>query len=159
MSLQDSELTISGIKFKGIYLAIGFTIISTISGFIYGFAEFMGRIDTLESQLSAIVVPELAPFERRISLIEENLTQSEIGTLQARLATLAANLETIMQQQQLLLDLRDRINTNTDIVEDNQILVASIERTVDEYEEAMREFASEVDQLWDAFDALNSPLG
>ena len=63
-----------------------------------------------------------------------------------------------MQQQQLLLDLRDRINTNTDIVEDNQILVASIERTVDEYEEAMREFAEEVDQLWEAFDAVSNPL-
>jgi len=158
MSLQDTELNISGIKFKGVYLAIGFTIISTISGFIYGFAEFMGRVDNLESQLESIVVPELAPLERRMSLVEENLAQSEIGTLQARLATLGANLETIMQQQQLLLDLRDRINTNTDIVEDNQILVASIERTVEEYEGALREFADEVDQLWEAFDAVSNPL-
>jgi len=158
MSLQDTELNISGIKFKGVYLAIGFTIISTISGFIYGFAEFMGRVDNLESQLESIVVPELAPLERRMSLVEENLAQSEIGTLQARLATLGANLETIMQQQQLLLDLRDRINTNTDIVEDNQILVASIERTVEEYEGALREFAEEVDQLWEAFDAVSNPL-
>ena len=158
MSLQDTELNISGIKFKGVYLAIGITIISTISGFIYGFAEFMGRVDNLESQLESIVVPELAPLERRMSLVEENLAQSEIGTLQARLATLGANLETIMQQQQLLLDLRDRINTNTDIVEDNQILVASIERTVEEYEGALREFAEEVDQLWEAFDAVSNPL-
>ena len=158
MSLQDTELNISGIKFKGVYLAIGFTIISTISGFIYGFAEFMGRVDNLESQLESIVVPELAPLERRMSLVEENLAQSEIGTLQARLATLGANLETIMQQQQLLLDLRDRINTNTDIVEDNQILVESIERTVEEYEGALREFADEVDQLWEAFDAVSNPL-
>ena len=158
MSLQDTELNISGIKFKGVYLAIGFTIISTISGFIYGFAEFMGRVDNLESQLESIVVPELAPLERRMSLVEENLAQSEIGTLQARLATLGANLETIMQQQQPLLDLRDRINTNTDIVEDNQILVASIERTVEEYEGALREFAEEVDQLWEAFDAVSNPL-
>ena len=158
MSLQDTELNISGIKFKGVYLAIGFTIISTISGFIYGFAEFMGRVDNLESQLESIVVPELAPLERRMSLVEENLAQSEISTLQARLATLGANLETIMQQQQLLLDLRDRINTNTDIVEDNQILVASIERTVEEYEGALREFAEEVDQLWEAFDAVSNPL-
>lgn len=159
MSLQDSELTISGVKFKGIFLAIGFTIISTISGFIYGFAEFMGRIDTLETQLSAIVVPELAPLERRITLIEENLAQSEIGTLQARLATLGANLETIMQQQALLLDLRDRINENTDIVEDNQQLVESIEETIEQYEQDLRDFAQEVDQLWDAFDAVSSPLG
>ena len=158
MALEDSELTISGVKFKGVYLAIGFTIISTISGFIYGFAEFMGRVDNLESQLESIVVPELAPYERRISLIEENLAQSDIATLQARLATLGANLETIMQQQALLLDLRDRINENTNIVEDNQQLVESIERTIEEYEQDLRDFAQEVDQLWEAFDAVSNPL-
>ena len=159
MSLQDSELTISGIKFKGVYLAIGFTIISTLSGFIYGFAEFMGRIDSLEGQVNSIAVPDVTPLERRLSLIEESIAQSDIATLQARLATLGANLETIMQQQALLLDLRDRINENTNIVQGNERIVESIEETILEYEQDLRDFAAEVDQLWEAFDAISSPLG
>lgn len=159
MSLQDSELTISGIKFKGVYLAIGFTIISTISGFIYGFAEFMGRIDTLETQLSSIEVPELAPFERRITLIEENITQSDIGTLQARLATLGTNLQTIMDQQQQLLDLKDRISENSNIVSENQRLVEDMQEDIETFEEDMRTFATEIDQVWAAYEVLESPLG
>ena len=47
MSIQDMELNVGGVKFKGVYIAILFSFATTIGGGIWAASEFVSRIGNL----------------------------------------------------------------------------------------------------------------
>ena len=47
MALEDMELDVGGVKFKGIYIAILLSFATTIGGGIWAASEFVSRISNL----------------------------------------------------------------------------------------------------------------
>lgn len=177
--LDEAEVKVGGFKLKGAWILVALSILTPVAGGIWAAAEFMGRIDSLESveipdttliqeQLSVMrseldtVRSEVGGtgvrLDTRIAVIEEQMDSQDISQLQGRLAELATNLQTIMNQQQQLLDLRDRVESAERIVLENQRLSEDTLQAVQEFEEDVERFAAEVDDLWQAFDAVSNPL-
>lgn len=177
--LDEAEVSVGGFKLKGAWIVVALSILTPVGGGIWAAAEFMGRIDSLESveipdttliqeQLSVMrseldtVRAEIGGtgtrLDTRIAVIEEQMDSQDISQLQGRLAELATNLQTIMNQQQQLLDLRDRVESAERIVLENQRLSEDTLQAVQEFEEDVERFATEVDDLWEAFDAVSNPL-
>jgi len=177
--LDEAEVKVGGFKLKGAWIVVALSILTPVAGGIWAAAEFMGRIDSLESveipdttliqeQLSVMrseldtVRSEVGGtgvrLDTRIAVIEEQMDSQDISQLQGRLAELATNLQTIMNQQQQLLDLRDRVESADRIVLENQRLSEDTLQAVQEFEEDVERFAAEVDDLWEAFDAVSNPL-
>lgn len=177
--LDEAEVSVGGFKLRGAWIVLALSIITPVAGGIWAAAEFMGRIDSLESveipdttqiqeQLSVMrseldtVRSEVGGtgvrLDTRIAVIEEQLDSQDISQLQGRLAELATNLQTIMQQQQQLLDLRDRVQEAEQTVLENQRLSEDTLQTVEDFEQDVDTFATEVDDLWEAFDAVSNPL-
>ena len=177
--LDEAEVKFGGFKLKGAWIVVALSILTPVAGGIWAAAEFMGRIDSLES----VEVPDISPIQEqlsvmrseldtvrsevggtgvrldtRIAVIEEQMDSQDISQLQGRLAELATNLQTIMNQQQQLLDLRDRVESAERIVLENQRLSEDTLQAVQEFEEDVERFAAEVDDLWEAFDAVSNPL-
>jgi HAMP domain-containing protein len=63
-----------------------------------------------------------------------------------------------MNQQQQLLDLRDRVEAAERIVLENQRLSEDTLDSIQEFEQDVDRFAQEVEDLWEAFDAVSNPL-
>lgn len=177
--LDDAEVSVGGFKLKGAWIVVALSILTPVAGGIWAAAEFMGRIDSLES----VEVPDISPIQEqlsvmrseldtvrsevggtgvrldtRIAVIEEQMDSQDISQLQGRLAELATNLQTIMNQQQQLLDLRDRVEAAERIVLENQRLSEDTAETVQDFEQDVDRFSTEVDDLWEAFDAVSNPL-
>lgn len=177
--LDEAEVSVGGFKLKGAWIVVALSILTPVAGGIWAAAEFMGRIDSLES----VEVPDISPIQEqlsvmrseldtvrsevggtgvrldtRIAVIEDQMDSQDISQLQGRLAELATNLQTIMNQQQQLLDLRDRVEASERIVLENQRLSEDTLRAVQEFAEDVERFAQEVDDLWEAFDAVSNPL-
>lgn len=177
--LDEAEVSVGGFKLKGAWIVVALSILTPVAGGIWAAAEFMGRIDSLES----VEVPDISPIQEqlsvmrseldtvrsevggtgvrldtRIAVIEEQMDSQDISQLQGRLAELATNLQTIMNQQQQLLDLRDRVEAAERIVLANQRLSEDTSESVQEFEQDIDRFAQEVDDLWEAFDAVSNPL-
>jgi chromosome segregation ATPase len=177
--LDEAEVKVGGFKIKGAWIVVALSILTPVGGGIWAVAEFMGRIDSLESveipdttliqEQISVMRSELdtvrsevggtgVRLDTRIAVIEEQMDSQDISQLQGRLAELATNLQTIMNQQQQLLDLRDRVESAERIVLENQRLSEDTLQAVQEFEEDVERFASEVDDLWEAFDAVSNPL-
>ena len=62
MSLADTELSIGGVKLKGIYIAVVFSLATTIGGIIWSASSLYGRLETVE----AVTIPDVAPIEEEI---------------------------------------------------------------------------------------------
>lgn len=177
--LDEAEVSVGGFKLKGAWIVVALSILTPVAGGIWAAAEFMGRIDSLES----VEVPDISPIQEqlsvmrseldtvrsevggtgvrldtRIAVIEEQMDSQDISQLQGRLAELATNLQTIMNQQQQLLDLRDRVEAAERIVLENQRLSEDTAETVQDFEQDVDRFSTEVDDLWEAFDAVSNPL-
>lgn len=177
--LDDAEVSVGGFKLKGAWIVVALSILTPVAGGIWAAAEFMGRIDSLES----VEVPDISPIQEqlsvmrseldtvrsevggtgvrldtRIAVIEDQMDSQDISQLQGRLAELATNLQTIMNQQQQLLDLRDRVEAAERIVLANQRLSEDTSESVQDFEQDIDRFAQEVDDLWAAFDAVSNPL-
>lgn len=177
--LDDAEVSVGGFKLRGAWIVVALSILTPVAGGIWAAAEFMGRIDSLES----VEVPDISPIQEqlsvmrseldtvrsevggtgvrldtRIAVIEDQMDSQDISQLQGRLAELATNLQTIMSQQQQLLDLRDRVEAAERIVLANQRLSEDTSESVQDFEQDIDRFAQEVDDLWAAFDAVSNPL-
>lgn len=181
--LDDAEVKVGGFKLKGAWIVVALSILTPVAGGIWAVAEFFGRIDSLESSVDGFSIPDIGPLQEqlsvlrteldamkqdlggtgtrldtRIAVIEDQMESQDISQLQGRLAELATNLQTIMQQQQQLLDLRDRIEQAERTVTGNQRLAEDTLEAVQEFAEDVDRFSQEVDDLWEAFDAVSNPL-
>ena len=158
MALDGVELNVNGTSFKGVWIAIVLSMASTLGGGIWAASQFFARIDSIEGRLDSIEVPDLTDLTDRISLVEQRLTDQNISGLQGKLSELGANLEQIMDRQKELLDLRDRVEAVEKQAGESAITVANQAGTVEKYDEAVKGIEREVNDLWNAMDALSNPL-
>lgn len=156
--LDGVELNVNGTSFKGVWIAIVLSMATSIGGGIWAASQFFARIDGIEERLNAIQVPDLTDITDRVGLVEQRLVDQNIAGLQGKLAELGANLEQIMERQKELLDLRDRVETAERQAGESAITVESQADIVSKYDDRMQSLKREIDDLWNAMDAVSNPL-
>ena len=157
MSLADTELSIGGVKLKGIYIAVVFSLATTIGSFIWAASSLYGRLETVE----AVQVPDVTPLHESIQLIEQQLKDNDISQLSAKLATLGTNLITISSQQERLLEITTNVSKLEKDIETMRAIVAKAELVVEDVNQIKANWdtaKTEYDDIWRALDALAMPL-
>ncbi|MDB2650142.1 hypothetical protein N9Y19_04385 [Porticoccaceae bacterium] len=157
MSLADTELSIGGVKLKGIYIAVVFSLATTIGSFIWAASSLYGRLEAVE----AVQVPDVTPLHESIQLIEQQLKDNDISQLSAKLATLGTNLITISSQQERLLEITTSVSNLEKDIETMRSIVAKAELVVEDVNQIKANWdtaKTEYDDIWRALDALAMPL-
>jgi len=157
MSLADTELSIGGVKLKGIYIAVVFSLATTIGSFIWAASSLYGRLEAVE----AVQVPDVTPLHESIQLIEQQLKDNDISHLSAKLATLGTNLTTISSQQEKLLEITTSVSKLEKDIETMRAIVAKAELVVEDVNKIKENWdtaKTEYDDIWRALDALAMPL-
>ena len=157
MSLADAELTIGGVKLKGIYIAIVFSLATTIGGGVWTASSLYSRLEGVESRN----IPTVTPLEERITLIEQELEANDVSKLQGKLAELGVNLKTIATQQEKLLTIGDKVNELEKDIEGMKATVAKAEvlaSDANNLETKLKNMNREIQELWDGMDYLANPL-
>ena len=157
MSLADTELSIGGVKLKGIYIAVVFSLATTIGSFIWAASSLYGRLEAVE----AVIVPDVTPLHESIQLIEQQLKDNDISQLSAKLATLGTNLITISSQQERLLEITTSVSKLEKDIETMRAIVAKAELVVEDVNQIKANWdtaKTEYDDIWQALDALAMPL-
>lgn len=175
MAVEDIELNVGGTSFKGVYIAVLVSFASTIGGGIWAASEFFSRLEAQEesvvdSEARAEVLDarfqdlkekteeDLKALEVLVSNMRQALEDNNVAGLQGKLAELGTNLASIMEAQKELLDMRDRVASvemsNAETVLTVQNKVESLKST----DERLNRLQREIDDLWDAMDALANPL-
>tara|TARA_E500000318_G_C3537984_1_gene203449 strand:- start:606 stop:1103 length:498 start_codon:yes stop_codon:yes gene_type:complete len=165
MSLEETEVNVGGVKFKGMHIAIVLGIISSIGGTIWTASSIYSRLEAVE----AYEIPDIQPLTEEVHLIKQELDDNDISKLQGNLATLQANLTTIMEQQAKLLLIQERVVEAEKAVTEMETEVEKAELAVsridkfDEFLQGMddrfKKLDKEIDDLWEGLDALANPLG
>ena len=160
-TLDETELNVGGVKLRGVWLAMGFTLVSSIAGVIWTASSLYGRLETLESDQ----IPD-----DRIVKIETAMSENDVSGLGAKLAQLVTNLDQILKSQGELLEIRDEVQDLKTQIEGMKATVQAAqlitEKTddfgnrVDAFENRFDKQDREADDLWKAIDDLSSnPLG
>ena len=166
MSLEATELNVGGLKLKGVYIALLFTIVSTIGGTIWTASTLYGRLESVESD--KIEKKDINPLIEQVALVEQQLKDNDISSLQGKLAQLGTNLQTIMTQQAELLAIKERVVEAEKEVTDMKATVQSaklIVEKVDGFNKQLNNFdvkskklEREINDIWTAMDDLANPL-
>ena len=163
MSIQDMELNVGGVKFKGVYIAILFSFATTIGGGIWAASEFVSRISNLENAVAGIVVPDLEPLNLEIETIKTKIEDNDLAHLQGKLAELTTLLDSIKERQQEVLTNAASSQAKVIDMEKEWIEMRNeykkMADAITGFEEAVKKFKLEIDDLWKGLDAASSPLG
>ncbi len=175
MSLEDTELTIGGVSFKGVYIAILLSLATTLGGGVWTASSLYSRLEALE----ALDIPELGPLEEKlltaeqdlkgeIELIQQELQVNDVSQLQGKLATLGVNLQTIAEQQGKLLSIQDKVISLEKDIEAMRSVVATAEMATNSMKSGQNDLQkmsdrlgrieTEIDDLWSGMDYLSNPL-
>ena len=157
MSLADAELTIGGVKLKGIYIAVVFSLATTIGGGVWTASSLYSRLEGVES----LFIPNVTPLEERITLIEQELEANDVSKLQGKLAELGVNLKTIATQQEKLLAIGDKVNELEKDIEGMKATVAKAEVLASDatkLDTKLKTMNREIQELWDGMAYLANPL-
>mgnify|MGYP000134860079 FL=1 len=119
MSLAETELTIGGTSFTGVYIAILLSLATTLGGGVWTASSLYSRLEAVESQK----IPDIAPLEEKILLVEQELQANNVSQLQGKLSELGVNLVTIKDQQSSLLDIKTKV---TDLDKDIETMKAQV---------------------------------
>ena len=92
MALEETEINVGGVKFKGVYIAVVLGFVSTIAGTIWTASELYSRLEAVE----AYEIPDTTPLHEDIELIKQELEDNDVKSLQGKLAELGTNLKTII---------------------------------------------------------------
>jgi len=158
LSLEESNITVGGLQFKGVYIALLLTIVSTIGGTIWTASTLYSRLEGVE----AVNIPDIKPLTERLALVEQELRNSDVAGLQGNLATLATNLEIIIEQQQKLLLIQGKVTELDLAVIEMQATVKTAQLITEKSEEAVSKIEilqREVNDLWNGLDFLSNPYG
>jgi DNA repair exonuclease SbcCD ATPase subunit len=168
MALEDTELTIGGVSFKGVYIAILLSLATTLGGGVWTASSLYSRLESLEAQEIPDVVPigeEVmrveAQLEEQIKLIQQELVANDVSQLQGKLAELGVNLKTIAEQQSKLLEIKDDVEAMQQKLIAMETVVQKAEMVTAETEEMKKQTATmkrEIQDLWDGMDYLSNPL-
>jgi len=168
MSLAETELTIGGTSFKGVYIAILMSLATTLGGGVWTASSLYSRLEALE----ALEIPKLGPLEEqllkaeqdlkiKIELIEQELTANDVSQLQGKLATLGVNLETIATQQAKLLTINDKVIGLEKELESMRVTVTQAEliaKDLQDVDSKIKKINTEIEDLWSGMDYLSNPL-
>ena len=168
MSLAETELNIGGTSFKGVYIAILFSLATTLGGGVWTASTLYSRLESVESRY----IPNISPIEEQIvgdkqellseiELIKQQLLDNDVSQLQAKLAALGVNLETIIAQQEKLLLIDDNVNDLEKDIESMKGTVTKAELVTEKvtgFETRIVTIKREVEDLWSAMDYLSNPL-
>lgn len=157
MSLADAELTIGGVKLKGIYIAVVFSLATTIGGGVWTASSLYSRLESVEG----LFIPNVTPLEERITLIEQELEANDVSKLQGKLAELGVNLKTIATQQEKLLAIDTRVIELDKEIKGMKATVTKAELLSEEAKKLdtkLKNINREIQELWDGMDYLANPL-
>jgi len=175
VALEDLEVNVGGTSIKGVWIAIVLTFGSTIGGGIWAASQFFAQLnEQSEAVIAATTQAEglatrfddlresnatrLQAMDVKLSNMEQAMTAADVENLQGKLAELGANLVQIMDAQQELLDLRDRISTVEKTSSETELRVSGKLDALQTFDERLKRFERDMDDLWMAIDATN-PLG
>jgi chromosome segregation ATPase len=165
MGVEEIELDVGGVKFKGVYIAILMSFATTIGGGIWAASEFVSRIDNLEASVAGLSssIPDISPMQEQIIAIETKITDNDLGHLQGKLAELSTLLDNIKERQQEVLDNAAASNAKVISMEKDWIEIRNEYKAMADaikgFEDAVGKFKTEIDDLWKGLDAASSPLG
>ena len=164
MSLEDTEINVGGVKFKGIYLAVVFGFVTTISGAIWTASELYSRLEAVE----AYDIPDTTELHEEVELIKQELEDQNISELQGKLTELGVNLTTIIDQQKELLLIKERVVQAEKDVESMRTTVQEaklVVKQVEDFDSFLKTFDPkfktldrEVNDIWEALDEVANPL-
>ena len=168
MSLEETELKIGGQSFKGVYIAILFSLATTLGGGVWTASSLYSRLESVESRY----IPDITSIEEQIvgdkqellsevELIKQQLSDNDVSQLQAKLAALGVNLETIITQQEKLLLIDDNVDDLEKDIESMKATVTKAELVTEKvsgFEGKISKHAREIEDLWSAMDYLSNPL-
>jgi len=157
VSLADTELTINGTSFKGVYIAILLSLATTLGSGIWAASTLYGRLVHVEARS----IPNIAPMQEEINLIRQQLQDNDVSQLKAKLAELGTNLSTIMEQQDKLLTVSQDI---TDLEKDIEAMRSTVKtaelvaKDLEGLDDKFKTITKEIDDLWEGMDYLSNPL-
>ena len=157
MSLAETELKIGGTSFKGVYIAILLSLATTLGGGVWTASSLYARLEAVEAKK----IPDIAPMQKQILLVEQQLEANNVSQLQGKLSELGVNLLTIKDQQEELLgiketviDLEKDIETMRSTVKQAELMTANS----DGIDERIKAIGRDLDQVWEAIDYVSNPL-
>lgn len=157
MSLAETELTIGGTSFKGVYIAILLSLATTLGGGVWTASSLYSRLESVESQQ----IPDIAPLEEKILLVEQELSANDVSQLQGKLATLGVSLQTIADQQEKLLGITIKV---TDLEKEIETMKAQVTESkliaegVSDFSKSIKNIEREIEDLWNGMDYISNPL-
>lgn len=157
MSLSETELTIGGTSFKGVYIAILLSLATTLGGGVWTASSLYSRLEAVESQQ----IPDIAPLEEKILLVEQELQANNVSQLQGKLSELGVNLVTIKDQQSSLLDIKTKV---TDLEKEIETMKAQVTESkliaegVSDFSKSIKNIEREIEDLWSGMDYISNPL-
>ncbi len=156
MKLSETELTIGGVKLKGIYIAVVLSLATTIASAVWTASSLYSRLAIVEKKASAVKL-----VVEKVQLIEQRLEDNDVGQLKGKLATLKTSLDTLVVQQKNLLELKGDVSELSKDIESIKGTVAKAEvitKDVGDVGESLKELNTEVDNLWEGLEYLSNPL-
>jgi predicted transcriptional regulator len=168
MSLAETELTIGGTSFKGVYIAILLSLATTLGGGVWTASSLYSRLEAVE----ALQIPDVAPVEEevsrieaelaeQISLIQQELITNDVNQLQGKLAELGVNLKTIAEQQAKLLTINEKVIELEKELESMRVTVTQAElmtKDLKDVDSKLKKIDTEIEDLWSGMDYLSNPL-
>jgi hypothetical protein len=168
MSLEETELKIGDTSFKGVYIAILFSLATTLGGGVWTASSLYSRLESVELN----EIPNITPLQEQvvtnkqellseIELIKQELADNDVSQLQGKLATLGANLQTIIDQQDKLLLIDENVDDLEKEIESMKATVTKAELVTEKvsgFEAKITTIKREVEDLWSAMDYLSNPL-
>ena len=157
MSLAETELTIGGTSFKGVYIAILLSLATTLGGGVWTASSLYSRLEAVESQQ----IPDIAPLEEKILLVEQELSANDVSQLQGKLAALGVSLQTIADQQEKLLGITTKVS---DLEKDIETMKAQVTESkliaegVSDFSKSIKNIEREIEDLWNGMDYISNPL-
>jgi len=157
MSLADTELKIGGTSFKGVYIAILLSLATTIGSGVWTASSLYARLEAVEKKK----IPDIAPLQKKVLLVEQELEANNVSQLQGKLAELGVNLVTIRDQQEELLDIKSKvidlekdIETMRSTVKQAELITAQSEGI----DKRIQAIGRDLDSVWEALDYVSNPL-
>ena len=165
MALEDMELDVGGVKFKGIYIAILLSFATTIGGGIWAASEFVSRISNLETSFedAVQVLDKIEPLEIDLASIKTKIEDNDLGHLQGKLAELDTLLNNIKERQTEVLADASTSTSKVIALEKDWIEVRNeykkMADAIKQFERQVQDVKQYSDDLWKGLDAASSPLG
>lgn len=157
MSLENTELKIGNTSFKGVYIAILFSLATTLGGGVWTASSLYSRLEAVESKK----IPNITPLHESIQLIDQQLKDNDISHLSSKLATLGTNLDVIVGQQEKLLEVSTSVSKLEKDIEAMRATVKQAELVSDsigDVDDRIKIIGKEIDDLWQGLDHLSNPL-